>query len=170
MDSVEFAIFEAFIGTISVVKRNGRIIGLNITDRDVHEERRALCLFYPEGIVSELSFKMMRTLLDRYLKGERVVFDIDYDISGLNPFTRKVLDELRRIPYGETRSYGEIGRRVGSPMSGRAVGQAVGRNPIPIVIPCHRVIREDGSLGGFSLGEKLKKRLLFLEGITVKKP
>ena len=169
MDSVEFAIFEAFIGTISVVKRNGRIIGLNITDRDVHEERRALSLFYPEGIVSELSFKMMRTLLDRYLKGERVVFDIDYDISGLNPFTRDVLAELRNIPYGETRSYGEIGRRIGSPMSGRAVGQAVGRNPIPIVIPCHRVIREDGSLGGFSLGEKLKKRLLFLEGITVKK-
>ncbi len=150
---------------ISVVKRNDRIISLDLTENDTYQERRALLKRYPNGVESDRSFKMVRTLLHGYLKGQRVDFDIDIDISDLPDFTRKVLNELRKIPYGETRSYGDIGKRTGYQMAGRAVGQAVKKNPIPIIIPCHRVIREDGSLGGFSLGEKIKKRLLFLEGI-----
>ncbi len=165
MDSIEYVIFESWFGTISVVKRNDRVINLNLTENDTYQERRALLKNYPDGVESEQSFKLVRTLLHRYLKGQYVDFDVDIDISDLPDFTQKVLRELCKIPYGETRSYRDIAIRAGNPKASRAVGQAVRKNPIPIIIPCHRVIRDDGSLGGFSLGEKIKKRLLFLEGI-----
>ncbi len=72
-----------------------------------------------------------------------------------------------KIPFGRISSYGRIGRRLGYPMAGRAVGQALGRNPFPIVIPCHRVVRGDGTLGGFGMGLGLKARLLALEGVSL---
>lgn len=165
MDTIEFAIYESWFGTISVVKRNGRIISLNLSENDMYQEHRALMILYPDAVESDQSFKTVRTLLHRYLKGQPVDFDVEVDISDLPDFTQRVLNELRRIPYGETRSYHDIAARAGCPKGGRAIGQAVKRNPIPIIIPCHRVIRQDGSLGGFSLGEKIKKRLLFLEGV-----
>ena len=137
-------------------------------ETDPGEERRELVRRYPYSMESEKSFKTLRTLLDRYLKGQDVDFDIDTDITDLPVFTQNVLNELRKIPYGETRSYLDIARSVGQPSAVRAVGQAVKKNPIPIIIPCHRVIRENGSLGGFSLGTQIKKRLLSLEGINKK--
>jgi len=81
------------------------------------------------------------------------------------PFTTSVLKQLLSIPYGESRSYGEIARAVGKPKAARAVGQAVGANPIPIVVPCHRVLAADLRLGGFGSGLKWKRYLLRLEGI-----
>ncbi|MBP1748719.1 MAG: Methylated-DNA--protein-cysteine methyltransferase [Deltaproteobacteria bacterium] len=165
MPVTEFAIFESWFGTISVVKRNGRIISLDLSENDMYQEHREIVKRFPNAVESDQSFKMVRTLLHRYLKGQPVNFDIEVDISDLPEFTQKVLEELRRIPYGETRSYSEIAALTGCPRGSRAIGQALKRNPIPIIIPCHRVIRHDGSLGGFSLGEKIKKRLLFLEGI-----
>ncbi|HEY0513475.1 MAG TPA: MGMT family protein, partial [Thermoanaerobaculia bacterium] len=80
------------------------------------------------------------------------------------PFERSVWDELRRIPFGETRSYGEIAQAIGRPGAARAVGRANGANPIPIVVPCHRVIGSDGSLTGFGGGLEAKSRLLEIEG------
>lgn len=165
MDPIEFAIFESWFGTISIAKRNGRIIRLDLSDNDMYQEHRALVKRFPDSVESEQSFKTVRTLLHRYLKGQPVDFDVEVDISDLPEFTQRVLAELRKIPYGETRSYLDIAVSAGCPGGVRAVGQAVKRNPIPIIIPCHRVIRHDGSIGGFALGEKIKKRLLFLEGI-----
>jgi methylated-DNA-[protein]-cysteine S-methyltransferase len=127
--------------------------------------KKHLSALYPDGAESDQSFKTIRFLLDSYLRGKRVDFDVDIDISGESQFTQKVLRELQKIPYGKARSYLWIGKKVGHTMGARAVGQAVKRNPIPIIIPCHRVIREDGSLGGFSLGIEIKKRLLALEGV-----
>ena len=80
-------------------------------------------------------------------------------------FSRRVLLLVKGIPYGTLTSYGAVGKRLGYPSAARAVGQAVGRNPIPIVIPCHRVVRSDGTLGGFSMGLNLKEQLLALEGV-----
>jgi O-6-methylguanine DNA methyltransferase len=149
-----------------VVKRAGRIISLNLSENDMYQEHRAVLKRFPGSVESDQSFKTIRTLLHRYLKGQAVDFhDVEIDLSDLPEFTRTVLEELRNIPYGETRSYLDIARCARCPRGGRAVGQAVKKNPIPIIIPCHRVIRHDGSLGGFSLGEKIKKRLLFLEGV-----
>jgi methylated-DNA-[protein]-cysteine S-methyltransferase len=122
---------------------------------------------FPEAVEQPLLFEAAIRLLRRYLGGERVDFDIPVDLSGLNPFTSRVLTEIRRIPYGGLASYGTIARHVGCPNGARAVGQALARNPIPVVIPCHRIIRGDGSLGGFGLGLDMKVKLLSIEGVDM---
>ena len=104
--------------------------------------------------------------VQQYLQGRRRSFDLPLDLRTATPFRTRVLEELRNIPFGETASYGEIGRRIGSG-SPRAVGQAVGWNPLPIIIPCHRVVTAAGRLGGFSAGLPRKVALLRLEGIPV---
>ena len=165
MALVQYTFLESSMGMIAVISRDDKIVGLDIRREDVYQAKKRLSAQYPDAIESDKSFRTARLLLNRYLKGEAVDFDVEIDISDESPFTRRVLDELRRIPFGEVRSYGAIGKQLGYPMAARAVGQAVRRNPIPIIIPCHRVIREDGSLGGFSLGKEIKKGLLRLEGI-----
>ncbi|MFQ5945626.1 MAG: methylated-DNA--[protein]-cysteine S-methyltransferase, partial [Anaerolineae bacterium] len=84
--------------------------------------------------------------------------------DGVTPFQAQVLRATLSVPHGRVASYGEIARRAGNPGASRAVGGALSRNPIPIVIPCHRVIASDGSLGGYSSGTHIKERLLRLEG------
>lgn len=100
--------------------------------------------------------------LDAYFAGELAEFDLPL-APQTTPFQGRVLAELRKVPYGTTVSYGELARRVGNPKASRAVGMANGRNPIPIVIPCHRVIGADGDLTGFGGGLDIKRRLLALE-------
>ena len=101
--------------------------------------------------------------LEEYFGGERTDFDLHMELDG-TPFQREVWAELARIPYGETISYGELARRVGRPKGPRAVGQANGRNPIPIIVPCHRVLASNG-IGGYGGGLKVKRALLALEGV-----
>ena len=101
--------------------------------------------------------------LDEYFAGERHHFDLELDLGGTE-FQRAVWDQLVRIPFGETVSYGEIARRLGRPERVRAVGAANGRNPVSIVVPCHRVIGADGSLVGYGGGLDRKEALLKLEG------
>lgn len=101
--------------------------------------------------------------LREYFSRLRREFDLPLDLRGTD-FQRRVWEELRRIPYGQTVSYGELARRVGRPGAARAVGGAVGANPIPIIVPCHRVVGADGSLVGYGGGPELKAALLRLEG------
>jgi methylated-DNA-[protein]-cysteine S-methyltransferase len=103
----------------------------------------------------------IRQLRD-YFAGRRIEFDLPLAPEG-TPFQRAVWRQLQDIPYGETISYGELARRVGNPKASRAVGSANGANPIPIVIPCHRVIAAGGKLGGFGGGLPVKQALLDLE-------
>ena len=168
MELVRFAVFESSIGSLVLVSRNGRLIELDIREDDQYKIDKSLRVAYPEGVKSPESFQKIRSSLDKYLRGERVDFSVDVDLSRLPDFTQKVLEAVRKIPYGDVRSYSWIGKKVGYSSAGRAVGQAVGRNPIPIIIPCHRVIQGDGSLGGFSMGLHVKKRLLSLEGTLEK--
>jgi methylated-DNA-[protein]-cysteine S-methyltransferase len=108
----------------------------------------------------------VRRQLDEYFAGRRQTFDLTLAPEG-TPFERSVWNELARIPFGETRSYAEIARAIGRPGAARAVGRANGANPIPIVVPCHRVIGADGSLTGFGGGLETKSRLLELEGAAL---
>jgi methylated-DNA-[protein]-cysteine S-methyltransferase len=101
--------------------------------------------------------------LSRYFRGERVSFRISTDSLVGTEFQRKVWRVLQTIPYGETRTYAWVARKIGHPKAARAVGVACGANPIPLIIPCHRVVASDGSLGGFSAGLVWKRRLLVLE-------
>jgi methylated-DNA-[protein]-cysteine S-methyltransferase len=100
--------------------------------------------------------------LRKYLNGELRRFDCRLDLKG-TPFQKKVWSALAKIPYGQTRSYKEIARTIGYPKASRAVGNANGRNSIPLIIPCHRVIASNGGLGGFGHGIEVKRRLLKLE-------
>ena len=100
-----------------------------------------------------------------YLAGERKVFTVPVRAEGTS-FQKAVWDALQRIPFGETRSYGEIAREVGSPKGARAVGMACNRNPILLMIPCHRVVGSTGKLIGFACGLPMKERLLQLESFS----
>ena len=102
--------------------------------------------------------------LEEYFAHERTEFDIPMELDG-TAFQKEVWAELSRIPYGETISYGELARRVGRPKGPRAVGQANGRNPIAIIVPCHRVLASNG-IGGYGGGLPVKRALLALEGVT----
>jgi len=97
-----------------------------------------------------------------YLSSERTQFDLPLDLRG-TPFQRAVWDVLLKIPYGETCSYAEVARAIGRPTATRAVGSANNANPVSLIVPCHRVIAADGSLGGYGGGPELKARLLAME-------
>lgn len=104
--------------------------------------------------------------LREYFAGQRQRFDLSLDLERLTPFQRGVLQAACAIPYGAVRSYGQLAQTLGHPHASRAVGQALGSNPIPIVIPCHRVVASDGSLGGYTGGLEKKRFLLDLERAT----
>ncbi len=102
--------------------------------------------------------------LDQYLDGKRRAFDVDVDLRGQPAFYLRVLGELARVGYGETTTYGELAARAGNPKAARAVGTVMNRNPVPIVLPCHRVVGANGSLTGYGGGLHRKELLLRLEG------
>lgn len=104
-----------------------------------------------------------RSEMSAYFAGRLRFFSAPCDLGGLPPFTRAVLKITAQIPYGQVRSYRWVAERLRKPKATRAVGNALARNPVPIIIPCHRVVRSDGTLGGYALGLDWKRRLLALE-------
>jgi methylated-DNA-[protein]-cysteine S-methyltransferase len=104
--------------------------------------------------------------LDGYFDGNLTRFTVPLDPAVGTRFQRRVWEELTAIPYGQTRSYGEVASAIGNPRASRAVGSANKRNCIPILIPCHRVIKSDGGIGGYNSGTHIKRALLKLEGVT----
>jgi methylated-DNA-[protein]-cysteine S-methyltransferase len=114
----------------------------------------------------ESAFKSPLRQLKEYFAGRRQEFELDIAPRG-TPFQKEVWQELRKIPYGKTASYQAIAERLGRPRACRAVGMANGRNPLPIIIPCHRIIGKDGSLTGFGGGLTVKQRLLDLERSSI---
>ena len=106
----------------------------------------------------------VRRQLDAYFDGRRHEFDLPLDWTLVGAFGRRVLGRTARIPYGRVATYGEVARDIGSPRAARATGNALGGNPIPIVVPCHRVVRGTGALGGYGGGPARKEQLLTLEG------
>ncbi len=114
---------------------------------------------------SEKPFIPIKKQLDRYFKGQPVAFRFRADMSHGTAFQRSVWKKLAGLLPGQMVTYGMLAREIGRPKSARAVGRAVGANPLPVIIPCHRVIAAGGSLGGFAWGIKVKKKLLLTEGI-----
>jgi len=121
-------------------------------------------LYGSSPCASEEIFALPLRELESYFKGWGRVFTTPLVLKG-TPFQLRVWNVVKAIPFGTVLSYKEVARRAGSPRGARAVGMAMRANPLPIFIPCHRVVREDGTLGGFSAGEGLKRWLLRLEGV-----
>jgi methylated-DNA-[protein]-cysteine S-methyltransferase len=113
---------------------------------------------------NEAKIKPVATRVRDYLAGKRSTLDIEFDVSWIDGFRREVLLECARIPRGQVATYAELARRVGRPNAYRAVGNTMRTNPIPILIPCHRVVGSNGSLTGFGGGLDMKQKLLQLEG------
>jgi methylated-DNA-[protein]-cysteine S-methyltransferase len=109
----------------------------------------------------------VRRELDEYFSGTRTAFDVALDLTAVPGFQRHVLDELVHVPYGEVTTYGALASRIGKPRAARAVGGALNRNPVPIIVPCHRVIGASGSLVGYAGGLERKQTLLRLEGAAL---
>lgn len=99
-----------------------------------------------------------------YLRGKKTQFDYEIDLSGLTKFQCEVLNEMRKIPFGQIVSYGRLAIRSGYPMADRGVGSVCSKNPLPLIIPCHRVVAKN-SIGGYAFGVVVKKHLLRLEGL-----
>jgi methylated-DNA-[protein]-cysteine S-methyltransferase len=118
----------------------------------------------PREAAGSAGLRAARKQLNEYLAGTRTAFDLPLDFSQGTAFQRRVWRTLQRVPYGALRPYQWVADLVGGRRYARAVGNAVGANPLPIVIPCHRIIARDGSLGGFSGGLPTKRKLLALEG------
>jgi methylated-DNA-[protein]-cysteine S-methyltransferase len=107
-----------------------------------------------------------RTQLEEYFAGERERFDVELDLSGIDGFRRRALEVMAAIPYGETRTYRELAEAAGNPAAVRAAGSACATNPWPVIVPCHRVLRTGGGLGGYLGGLEMKRGLLDLEAHT----
>jgi methylated-DNA-[protein]-cysteine S-methyltransferase len=167
LDGIEFTIANSEFGDIVLVARNKRLISLDIVSDDQLSLWKSLFGRHPGATERPESFRSLLRTLDRYFKGEHVDFDITLDMDDLGVFTRAVLAEVSKVPYGQTTTYSAVSRAIGYPHAPRAVGQALKRNPIPIIVPCHRVVKADGSLGGFSMGLQMKVRLLSIEGVRL---
>jgi methylated-DNA-[protein]-cysteine S-methyltransferase len=119
----------------------------------------------PRVLESNRSTQDVRRELEEYFEGRRRSFDVKVDLSKIQGFSRKVLQQTSRIPFGSVITYRDVATRAGSPRAVRAAGNALGANPVPIVVPCHRVVRTGGGLGGYTGGLQRKETLLELEGV-----
>jgi methylated-DNA-[protein]-cysteine S-methyltransferase len=156
--------FDTPVGILqSATTDKGVALILLPTDAPLDPDRLAAKYFPSYEVQTDGALnRTVATQILEYLNGRRTAFDLDLDWQG-TPFQLKVLRRVAKIPYGKTRTYGEIARLVGRPSAARAVGAANGSNRLPLVIPCHRVVAANG-LGGYGGGLALKRRLLELEG------
>lgn len=162
---------ETRLGRFLVASRDGRLVHVGLPGTDEVSLLRHLHRFFPDqevGAGTDHVLLEAARQLGEYAEGLRTDFELPVDPPGTE-FQRRVWDELSAIPYGQTRSYGEVAEAVGKPGASRAVGQANGRNPLPVVVPCHRVLAADGGVGGYmgqwgeGGGIVFKQRLLELE-------
>ena len=161
-----FDVVETPIGELLVGATDRGLAAISYeTDPDEGLDRLAR-IAGPRVLRSPRSIDAARRELDQYFAGRRRAFDLALDLRALPPFTISVLDELSRVPYGETTTYGALARRVGHPKAARAVGTVMHRNRIPIVLPCHRVVGSTGDLTGYAGGLGRKRRLLELESAS----
>jgi methylated-DNA-[protein]-cysteine S-methyltransferase len=166
-----FALFETPIGTCGIAWGPDGLLGIQLPDVDGATTRACLVDQHPDAPESKPPRAARAAIdgIDALLRGDALdLLDVALDMSGVSAFHRRVYETARTIPVGETTTYGELAVECGSPGAARAVGQALGRNPFAIVVPCHRVTSAGGKVGGFSAhgGVRTKLRLLELEGTT----
>jgi methylated-DNA-[protein]-cysteine S-methyltransferase len=162
---IEYAPVESPFGTLYAASTRRGLVRLAFPEEPLDEflERLARRLS-PRILAAPASLDPVRRELEEYFSGRRRAFDLTLDWALITPFARRVLRKTAAIPYGGHLSYAEIAAEAGSPRGARAAGNALGSNPIPIVIPCHRVLHSGGGLGGYGGGLDRKRFLLELEG------
>lgn len=169
MDATGILVFDTPIGPCALAWSERGLIGVTLPDRDAAATRARLLRRFPEATGSEPPPEVLEArdrILDLLSSGTGDLSPIRLDTTGIGDFERRLYAALRAVPPGQVVSYGELAQRLGEPGAAQAVGQAMGKNPWPIVVPCHRVVGSNGKLGGFSApgGTKTKLRILEIEG------
>jgi methylated-DNA-[protein]-cysteine S-methyltransferase len=164
---VAFTVMESGLGPLLLAATPRGLVRVSyLADREIDDALEEIARqISPRVLRHDAQLADARRQLDEYLAGSRERFDLEVDLAALSPFTRGVLDAASRIPFGQVRTYTQVAAEAGSPKGARAAGNALGSNPVPIVVPCHRVVRAGGHLGGYTGGLDIKERLLRLEGV-----
>jgi len=173
--AVGFALFRSAIGQCAIAWSDAGVVAVRLPERRVSETRARIQKSYPEAkeTVPPANIRHVIDELTALLAGEpRDLSDAPIDMEGLPPYHQRVYQMVRRIPPGSTACYGDIAARLGSVQAARAVGQALARNPLTLIVPCHRVLSSSGGMGGFSApgGTVTKRRLLRIEGAASRGP
>ena len=161
---MRYALFDTAWGAFAFVERDERVVATYLPDSAAKLRRKIRNDWLNAKEVASTLPGLRRQVVD-YFKGQPVKFDVKLDLSDITPFRQSVLKACRRIPRGKTATYSDLAQAVGKPGAARAVGSAMSHNPVPLIVPCHRVVRSNGSLGGFSspTGVDEKARMLRLE-------
>ena len=160
---LRYITFNTDMGWVGILASAGKLLGTTLPQHSAPEARQLLCDGVNRAIWSPSLFNDLVERLTVYFSGHQATFPDELDLSGATAFQREVWQTTRLIPYGETRSYLWVAEQIKKPGAVRAVGQALARNPLPVIIPCHRVVASDGRLGGFGGGLEMKQQLLHLE-------
>ena len=152
------------VGTLLVAASERGVCRISFDPEPERELQALAAAFGVRVLRAPRSVATLRRELEEYFEGDRREFDLRVDLTPLPDFQRTVLEELVRVPYGHVDTYGGLARRIGKPQAARAVGGALNRNPVPIVVPCHRIVGSSGSLVGYAGGLERKEALLGLEG------
>ena len=164
-----FSIFETALGPAAIVWRDSGIVGVHLPEAAVERVRSGVLRRHPGAVPADPPPAVAEAIggVQALLRGEAAdLAEVRLDLSACPAFNRRVYEVARAIPAGQTLTYGEVAERLGDPALARAVGQALGQNPCPIVVPCHRVLAAGGRTGGFSArgGVRTKLKLLEIEG------
>ena len=160
---LNYITFNTDIGWIGILSSAKGLLGTTLPQPSIDEVRQLLGDNVSYAIWSPHLFKDLMERLKVYFSGHRTTFPDKLDLSRATHFQCEVWEITRLIPYGETRSYAWVAEQIKRPKAVRAVGQALSKNPLPIIVPCHRVVASDGKLGGFGGGIEMKRYLLSLE-------
>lgn len=160
---LSYITFNTDMGWVGMLASAKGLLGTTLPQHSAQEAHHLLGDSVNHATCSPHLFKDLMERFKVYFSGHRTTFLDKIDLSGATHFQREVWEITRRIPYGETRSYGWVAEQIKKPRAARAVGQALGKNPLPIIVPCHRVVTSNGKLGGFSGGVEMKRHLLSLE-------
>jgi len=160
---LKYIIFSTDMGWVGMLASAKGLLSTTLPQPSIDEVRQQLGDSVSHAIWSPHLFKDLMERLKVYFSGQRTTFPDKLDLGRATHFQREVWEITRLIPYGETRSYAWVAKQIKKPGAARAVGQALGKNPLPIIVPCHRVVASDGKLGGFGGGIEMKRYLLLLE-------
>jgi methylated-DNA-[protein]-cysteine S-methyltransferase len=160
---LKYVTFNTDMGWVGILASAKGLLATTLPQHSVAETLRLLGDRLNQASWFPRRFTGLVERLKVYFNGKKVGFPDELDLSGATPFQREVWEITRLIPYGEIRTYLWVAEQIKRPRALRAVGQALGRNPLPVIVPCHRVVASDGGLGGFGGGVEMKRYLLLLE-------
>jgi methylated-DNA-[protein]-cysteine S-methyltransferase len=162
-----YTVFETAFGWVALLGRNGKVCESTLPKPTREQAIADIAGISDDAVEDTQGFGDLPERIRAFFEGKDVDLSCDMDMEGISPFELRVYDELMKIGRGAIISYGELAVAAGKPGAARAVGNAMRKNPLPVIVPCHRVVHSDGSIGGFGGGGDLKRKMLAMEGVDI---